>query len=390
MSDDSESEFVPNNAIRKDPYERMDEMQPVLDEDTLDWIRQHGDVRAIEQDTIVFDVGDQQTHFIAVLSGKLAIEVDSCDGLTRIVEHEHGNFTGEIDMFSNRRAVVRGRCTEAGEMIFVGRDEFRRMLAQNADFSELVMRAFILRRSGLISRGRGDVALIGSPNDSHLVSLRAFMTRNGHPYRILDTETHRELCDRVMNRFELRPEDLPAVIHQNVHALKRPTPRQLADRLGLSQPSGTRDVYDVAVIGVGPGGLAAAVNAAAEGLSVIAIEGHAPGGQAGTSSKIENYPAFPTGISGQALGGRMMLQAQKFGTEIIAPREVARLDCSESPYSLELEDGEEVRAHAVVIATGAKWRRLGLENERSFENAGIYYGATAVEAMLCRQREVAV
>ncbi|MEO0460997.1 MAG: FAD-dependent oxidoreductase [Myxococcota bacterium] len=379
-----------NNAIRKDPYERWDEMQPKLDEETLSWVREHGATRSVDGDAVLFDVGDQQTHFICVLSGKLAIQVDGCDGLTTIVEHGRGQFTGEIDMFSNRRAVVRARCVEAGEMVFVGRDDFRRMLARNAEFSELVMRAFILRRTGLISRGLGDVTLLGSVNDSALVSLRAFLTRNGHPYRLVDADEEPELFERLTARYEIGPDDLPAVVHQNERALKRPSARELADRLGLSQPSGKRDVYDVAVVGVGPGGLAAAVNAAAEGLSVIAIEGHAPGGQAGTSSKIENYPAFPTGISGQALGGRMMLQAQKFGAEIIAPREVARLDCSCAPYSLVLEDGQKVKAHSVVISSGAKWRRLGLENEQQFENAGIYYGATSVEAMLCQKQEVAI
>ncbi|MEL6760146.1 MAG: FAD-dependent oxidoreductase [Myxococcota bacterium] len=379
-----------NNAIRKDPYERWDEMQPMLDEETLSWVRGHGEIRSVDNDTVLFDVGDQQTHFICVLSGKLAIEVDGCDGLTTIVEHERGRFTGEIDMFSNRGAVVRARCVEAGEMVFIDRDEFRRMLARNAEFSELVMRAFILRRTGLISRGLGDVTLVGSVNDSALVSLRAFLTRNGHPYRLVDPDEESELFERLATRYEIGRDELPAVVHKNERALKRPSARELADRLGLSQPSGNRDVYDVAVVGVGPGGLAAAVNAAAEGLSVIAIEGHAPGGQAGTSSKIENYPAFPTGISGQALGGRMMLQAQKFGAEIIAPREVARLDCSCAPYALVLEDGEEIKAHSVVISSGAKWRRLGLENEQQFENAGIYYGATAVEAMLCQRQEVAI
>ena len=365
-------------------------MQPTLDEAMIDRIVPYGKVRQVAEGEVLFDVGDQQTEFVLVLSGALAIEADDCEGTDTIVTHRRGSFSGEIDMFSNRRAVVRGVCTEAGEMAFLGRAAFRRMVAAQADISEIVMRAFILRRTGLIYSSRGDTVLVGEEECGDTLALRSFLTRNGHPFRAVEPAADPELTAKITKHFGLSPADYPVVIWRNEEVLRRPTPRQLADLLGLSQPGHAREVYDVAVVGVGPGGLAAAVNAAAEGLSVIAIEGTAPGGQAGTSSKIENYPAFPTGISGQALGGRMMLQAQKFGTEIIAPREAVGLDCDHRLYSLRLEDGSCLRAHAVVIASGAKWRRLGLDGEEGFENAGIYYGATPVEAALCDGEEVVI
>ncbi len=376
--------------IPKNPYERMEEMQPVLDEASAERVASYGCVRHVPQGEVLFDVGDHHTDFILVRSGKLAIELDGCRETTTIVEHGPGAFSGEIDMFSNRRAIVRGRCTQAGEMAFLDRAAFRRMLATNAELSETIVRAFILRRMGLIYQQHGDLTLLGDPEHGELVGLRTFLTRNGHPHRAIDPRENPDEAQAVMSQFDLAAADLPAAIYRNKEVLRRPTPRKVADFIGLSSPSGETEIYDVAVVGAGPAGLAAAVNAAAEGLSVIAIESRAPGGQAGTSSKIENYPAFPTGISGQALGARMMLQAQKFGTEIITPRRVTSIQCEDSPFCLRLDDEEDIHARAIVVATGATWRRLNLPNEERLENTGVYYGATAVEAMLCRGADVVV
>ncbi|MBB4659334.1 FAD-dependent oxidoreductase [Parvularcula dongshanensis] len=384
------STSVFETQIRHDPYERHDDMQPVLDEDAVARITRYGETRTVEAGEILFEIGDSQTEFILVLSGLVAIEVDGCDGTTTVVEHGRGGFTGEIDMFSNRKAVVRSVCREAGEIAYLGRDAFRRMLARNADLSETIIRAFILRRTGLIYTEQGDTILLGEDDLGETLALRSFLSRNGHPHKFVDPSDEPDFARRVMETFSLSKEDLPAVIWRMTEVLKRPSPHDVADLLGLSQPSCPRDVYDVAVIGVGPAGLAAAVNAAAEGMTVIAIEGTAPGGQAGTSSKIENYPAFPTGISGQALSSRMLLQAQKFGTDIITPRTVKAIACGARPYTLTLDDDQELHAHAIVIASGARWRKLGLDGEDRLENAGLYYGATPVEAALCEREEVVI
>ncbi|MEM6649604.1 MAG: NAD(P)/FAD-dependent oxidoreductase, partial [Pseudomonadota bacterium] len=295
-----------------------------------------------------------------------------------------------IDMFSNRRAVVRGVCREAGEMLFLDKQAFRKFLNNHADLSETIIRAFILRRTGLIYHEHGDLILFGQKESAKLLSLKSFLSRSGHPHQTIDIDENPDTAEKLYQAHGLVKSDLPVVIYTHDQVLKQPSLREVADIIGLSQVSGTREVYDVAVVGVGPGGLAAAVNAAAEGLSVIALDQFSPGGQAGTSSKIENYPAFPTGISGQALSGRMMLQAQKFGTEIITPRYAISLDCDNYPYCIELEDGELIKAKAVVVASGAQWRRLGLEHEEEMENAGVYYGATAVEAALCEGQEVVI
>jgi thioredoxin reductase (NADPH) len=377
-------------TMTTDPYDRIEQMQPTLDCETLEELSRLGERRRVEVGEVLFDVGDQQTNFIVVLSGMLAIESETCEEVETIVEHGRGAFTGEIDMFSNRRAIVRGVCREAGDMLFLSRQQFRRFLSTHASLSEIIIRAFILRRMGLLYHELGDLTLIGSVESDGMLSLRTFLARNGHPHKVVDPDRDEELAGKLVRHFSLTPDDLPAVVYRNRDVLKRPDARAVADLIGLSEGSCETGHYDVAIVGTGPSGLAAAVNAASEGLSVIALERLAPGGQAGTSSKIENYPAFPTGITGQALGARMMLQAQKFGAEILAPREVVGMDCDGHPVRLNLADGGAVTAEAVVIATGAKWRRLGLDGEDRLENAGLYYGATPMEAALCQDQEVAI
>lgn len=377
-------------VITSDPYERGAAVQPTLDEQAIGRITPLGQVRAVAEGEVLFTQGNLHTEFILVLSGRLEVETDLCDRTEVVAKHTRGNFSGEIDMFSNRRALVRGVCREAGEMVFLNRTAFRQMLSTHADLSETIIRAFILRRTGLIYHQNGDLVVIGDKESGEVLSLRNFLSRNGHPHAYVNEEDDPALAQKLMASFDLGADDLPAVLVRNKEMLKRPSIRDLADAIGLSQLSGDCDVFDVGVIGMGPGGLAAAVNASAEGLSVVAFERSAPGGQAGTSSKIENYPAFPTGISGQALGARMMLQAQKFGSEILTPRQAAGIECSAYPYTVRLADGDEVKVRSIVIATGARWRRLGLSNEDQFENAGLYYGATAMEASRCDNSEVVV
>jgi thioredoxin reductase (NADPH) len=251
------------------------------------------------------------------------------------------------------------------------------------------MRAFILRRIAFIRHGYAGVTLIGPSHCADTLRLQRFMTRNGYPHRMLASDLEPEAAE-MMRKLALQPDELPAVIAPGPLILRNPTKWELADRLGLTEPLDQARVFDLAVVGAGPAGLASAVYAASEGLSTIVIEGEAPGGQAGTSTRIENYLGFPTGISGQALAGRAQAQAQKFGAHLAVSRAAAALHCNDRPYRIELEDGRSVLAQAVVVATGARYRKLDLPNYDRFEGQGIYYAATRMEAQLCDDQEVAI
>lgn len=372
-----------------DPYARRAQIFPVLSAGQLECLKRLGSLRRIEPGEVLFDFGDRLRDFIIIVSGKLRVTVATCKSEEEIVVHGPGEFTGEIDMFSNRRSIVRGTVIEAGDILFIPHDGFRRLVAQHPDLAELVTRAFILRRVGLIEHQQGDVIVLGANHAGGTHAINRFLSRNGHPYRYVNVETDTN-APEILRAFNLSPADLPAVVIRGSQLLTRPTLRAIADELGLSEPREALDVYDLAIVGSGPAGLAAAVYGASEGLRVIVIEGEAPGGQAGTSSKIENYPGFPTGISGHALAGRALTQAQKFGADVITPRVVQGLDCRQWPFVLDMGSDAPIRARSIVVACGAEYRRLGLERETDYEGAGIYYGATFVEASLCTGQDVVV
>ncbi len=370
--------------------ERRHQLYPELSPAQIDRIRQYGRVETHEAGSILFAPGDTDTDFVVILSGQLDILVADHDGSERlIVRHGAGMFTGEINMFSDRRNIVIGRIAEAGEMLVVPRADFRRLIAQDAELSELVMRAFILRRTVLIEEGFGDLVLIGSSNSAGTLRLRRFLSRNGHPFRFMDVEKDKE-AESALCAFRVPPECIPIVILRGTEVLRNPSERDLADHLGLSDIAVGDDIYDVVVVGAGPSGLAASVYAASEGLRVLTLEAEAWGGQAATSSKIENYLGFPTGISGQALAARGFTQAQKFGARIALPRSVTALDYGRRPYTLTLDDGTRVRTATIVVASGATYRRLDLSNGGDFEGSGIYFGATQLEAAFCKGSEVVV
>ncbi|MCM2523600.1 MULTISPECIES: cyclic nucleotide-binding domain-containing thioredoxin-disulfide reductase [Stenotrophomonas] len=372
-----------------DPWtRRRAQAFPTLTQAQLEAVRAFGTVHDVEAHEVLFDVGEQHAEFIVVLSGKLRISHLGWEGEQEITAHGPGEFSGEIDMFSNRRSLVRGTVIEAGQMLFIAREGFWRLIARHADIAEVVTRAFILRRTALIENQQGNVIVVGSSHTGGALPIRSFLTGNGHPYRYVDVDSDAS-AETFLRELGIARADLPAVVCRG-ELMKRPSPRAIADCLGLSEPREAVEVYDVAVVGGGPAGLAAAVYAASEGVRVIVIEGTAPGGQAGTSSKIENYLGFPTGISGQALAGRGLTQAQKFGADVVTPRSACSLDCRQRPFTLGLDDGEAIKTRTVVIASGAEYRRLGLDNEHDCQGAGIYYGATHVEASLCEDEEVAV
>lgn len=374
-----------------DPYEREAQTFPVLPPDMVTRARAYGAEEAIPDGTLLFERGERSVDFFVVLDGAVDIFEDDERGSPRVLTtHVPGQFTGELDLFNDREILVSGRARGETRALRVRRADFRRMVMAEADLGEVVMRAFILRRVGLIQHGQGGVVLIGPGHGGDTLRLQRFLTRNGYPHRLLDTEEDAD-AHGFLDCFSLRPEELPVVILPGDTVLRNPALPALADALGLLEEVPEDRLHDVVVVGAGPAGLAAAVYAASEGLETVVIEGLAPGGQAGTSSKIENYLGFPTGISGQALAGRAQTQAQKFGARLLVSRGATGIDCDgASPYRVTLDDGRHVTARAVVVATGARYRKLALPDYDRFEGQGIHYAATAMEATLCRDEEVAV
>ena len=371
------------------PVERREQIFPVLTGAQLKRIAQYGTTRTVRDGEILFRQGDEGVHLYVILRGELDIVRPDGDGESLVVRHQQGNFTGETAMLSGRRALATARVRGDGEVVDIPPSALRNLMVTDAELSELFMRAFILRRVTLISNHLGDAVVVGSRHCARTLGLREFLTRNGHPYLYLDVEED-EGARALVERFQIGPQDIPVLICRGTKVLRAPSNAEVAECLGFNAGIATDAVRDVLVVGAGPAGLSAAVYAASEGLDVLVLEANAPGGQAGSSSKIENYLGFPTGISGQALAGRAFTQAQKFGANVAIARTVKQLDCSGRPYAVELDDGQRIRAKAVVIASGAKYRRLGVENLARFENAGVYYGATFVEAKLCEGDEVIV
>jgi len=378
----------PSALDATDPYLREAQTFPRLDADMVARIARYGAEETIPAGRCLYRRGDRAADFFLVLDGEVETFDEDSRGERRVFTcHRAGQFLGETVFLNGRESLVTNQARVETRVIRVPRPEFRRMLAAEPDVSEVVMRAFILRRMSFLRHGLGGVTLLGPSHCAETLRLQRFMTRNAYPHRMLASDVDPEAA-ATMERLGLGGADLPAVIAPGRVVLKIPTTWELADRLGLTEPLDESTVFDVAVVGAGPAGLAAAVYAASEGLRTIAVEAEAPGGQAGTSSKIENYLGFPTGISGQALAGRGQAQAQKFGAHLAVSRAAVALRCGESPYRIELEDGRAVRARAVVVATGARYRKLDLPDYGRFEGQGIYYAATGMEAQLCELQEV--
>ena len=300
-----------------------------------------------------------------------------------------GEFTGEVTMISGRRSLVRGRVTEPGEFIEVSPENLRSLLAKDAEISEILMRAFILRRLLLITGGLGNIVLLGSGHSANTLKIREFLTRDLHPFTYIDLDTDKT-SQELLDRFHVKIDEIPVVICKGGNVFRNPTVQKLADCLGFNVSVDQKHVRDVVIVGAGPSGLAAAVYAASEGLDALVIETDAPGGQAGSSSKIENYLGFPTGISGQELTARATAQAQKFGAKFMVAHSVVGLNCDKRPYEVLLDDGSEIPARAIVISTGAQYNKPPISNLVNFEGQGIYYGATNMEAQLCEGDEVIV
>lgn len=373
-----------------DPYDREAQIFPQLSEEMAARIAGYGDEVRLATGEHAFDRGQRGVDFFFVFEG--AIEIIDLDshGVPRVI-HVHGErqFTGEMDLFNNRQILVSGRASRDSRVVRIRPAAFRRMVSSESDIGEIIMRAFILRRVGFIRHAAGGVVLIGAGHAGDTLRLQRFMMRNGYPHRLLDVEADPD-AGGFLACFEIEADQLPVVITPDHQVFRNPSNASLADSLGLTETFDPAKVYDLAVIGAGPAGLAAAVYGASEGLATLVVEGMAPGGQAGTSSKIENYLGFPTGISGQALAGRAQAQAQKFGARLAISRMVVALDCEVRPFRIRLEDDQVVRASSIVIATGARYRKLDVPDYERFEGHGIHYAATAMESRLCSGEEVIV
>jgi thioredoxin reductase (NADPH) len=376
--------------MSSDPYDRPAQTFPKLPPEMIERIKPYGRPDGFDGGARLFRVGDRNVDFFLILEGAVDIlESDGHGGHALIVTHEAREFTGELDHLSGRAVIVCARAAQPTRVIRVTRFDFRRMASAEPDIGEIILRALILRRVGLIQHAEGGIVLVGGMRTGDTLRIQTFLMRNGYPYRLLDTDQDPD-AGSALQSFQLGKVALPVVIIDGQTVLQNPRNSALADALGITEEVDPERVYDVVVVGAGPSGLAAAVYAASEGLDTIVIEAIGPGGQAGSSSRIENYLGFPTGISGQALAGRAQIQAQKFGARLVVARAAVSLECSTMPFRLRMEGGGAVAARGVVVASGARYRRLDLANLARFEGQGVHYAATSIEGRLCAGGDVIV
>jgi len=374
---------------KRDAGTDRDRMFPRLTPEQMDRLASHGRTRAFSAGEVLIEAGAPIERFYAVTKGAVEIVRPMSTGEERVVVHGAREFIGDVHTLSGRRSIVRARARTDGTAIELPRENLLTLIQIDSELSAILMRAFILRRVALMASGRGDVVLVGSSHSTGTLRLKEFLARNGYPYSYLDLDRDPE-AQHVVDRFQVAPESIPIVLCPGDNVLMNPSNSELAECLGLNEAVDGRKIRDVVVVGAGPAGLAAAVYAASEGLDTLVVETTAPGGQAGSSSKIENYLGFPTGVSGNELAARAYLQAQKFGAEIMIARGAVSLSCALRPYAIELEGGGQLHTHAIVIATGARYRRPPIPNLERFEGAGIYYGATYIESQICGADEVVI
>jgi thioredoxin reductase (NADPH) len=378
------SSFPPPSAL-----DANTQIFPDLTPPQIERIRSGSRLRRVESGEILFRPGDTRVPFFVPLTGSMEIVQTGLNGERIITTHRAGSFTGELSLISGQRCLVLGRVTEPGEFLELSSEGLHSLIGRDAELSEIIMRAFILRRLALITNQLGNLILMGSRHSAATLRLREFLGRNGHPYTYVDLDTDKT-SQELLDRFSVKLEDVPIVICSVRGALRNPSIQELADCMGLNVSVDNTQVRDLIIVGAGPAGLGAAVYAASEGLDALLIETEAPGGQAGSSSKIENYLGFPTGVSGQELATRALTQAQKFGAKMMVAHSVVKLNCDRRPYKLVLDDGNTLSARAIVIATGAHYKKPAIANLKKFEGQGVYYGATYIEAQLCGAEEVIV
>jgi thioredoxin reductase (NADPH) len=351
---------------------------PTLNAAQIARIASHGVIRPITRGEVLIERGQTDVPFFVVKTGGIEIIRPSGLGDLLIAAHRPGQFTGEVSMILGRPAMMRVRASESGEVVQLTRDQMHALIQTDAEMSEVLMRAPIYRRTELVAQGIGDVLLIGSVHSAATLRIKQFLTRNGHPFKYLDLDRDADVRD-LLDRFHVDPAEIPVMISGGEAVLKNPSNQKIAESLGFNGRIDQARLRDVVIVGAGPAGLAAAVYAASEGLDALVVEASSPGGQAGSSSRIENYLGFPTGISGQELAGRAYAQVQKFGANVMIAKSAAELDCERRPYGVRLDDDAAIPARTVIIATGARYRKPSLANLGQFEGAGVYYNATFME-----------
>jgi thioredoxin reductase (NADPH) len=376
-------------ALPLSPGARVDHVFPTLTSAQIARIAAHGTVRSVQAGEVLIEEGRQEVPFFVVKAGQIEVVRRSNAGEAIVAVHRPGQFTGEANLLSNRRSLFRARASEAGEAIELDRKQLLSLVQTDAELNEIFMRAFILRRAELLSQGVGNVVLVGSNHCTGTIRIKEFLTRSGYPHAYIDLDQDSGVQE-LLDRFHVTVADVPVLICRGDVVLRNPTNQQIAACLGLNEAIDPSTVRDVVIVGAGPAGLAAAVYGATEGLDVLVLEAGSPGGQAAASSRIENYLGFPLGISGEELTAAAYAQAQKFGAHLMVAKGATRLTCDRQPYTVETEPGVRVRTRAVIIATGAEYRRLAVRNLSQFEGAGVYYSATRFEAQVCGGEEVVV
>jgi len=356
---------------------RREQLFPVLSSDQIERLRARGRVRHVRMGEELLRTGERPGRLYVVLSGRIDVLVPSRQGDRTLRTVSAGEFTGEIATLVGTSSLVRVQVRDSGNVLELGEADVRQVLQTDEELSETLLRAFILRRVGLVSLEDGRAALIGSLQSPDTLRLKEFLTRNAQPFEAVDTE------DSIAG-------ESPVLLCRSGRALKNPSNHEVAVALGMNPDIDATDVYDLVIVGGGPAGLATAVYATTEGLSTLVLETFAPGGQAGSSSRIENYLGFPNGVSGPALAGRALLQSQKFGALVSVATSAISFDCGRRPYRVRVSDGSSLQAHTIVIATGAQYRQLSVENLSRYVGVGVYYAATHLEARLCEGEEVAI
>jgi thioredoxin reductase (NADPH) len=368
---------------------RRPQMFPALTGPQVARVAQKGVEQRFPVGHVLFDQGDSDLPLYLVTEGELEIVHPTCQGEELVTVHHEREFTGEISLLSGGRTFVKARARTPLRVLRVENEGLRQLLQTDSELSDIFMRAFILRRVGLIAGGQGDAVMIGSLQSAATLRVQAFLVQNNHPYRYVDVDRDPEVQE-MLDHFHVAISDVPILLCRGQRVLRNPSDREVADCLGFNAPLMAEKVHDLVIVGAGPGGIAAAVYAASEGLDVLILEAEAPGGQAASSSKIENYLGFPTGITGGALMGRALTQAEKFGARLIVAQPAAAIHSEGHSVRVDLEGGGSVRARAAVIAVGVQYRKLTLPSVQMFEGVGIYYAATWMEGQRCSGEEIIV